>query len=73
MAEKNPKSTHEQTRRFEQAARELGCDEDPGRFDEALKKVARHKPTLHWSDCAVNNGPALPAGPCTCGGFKVDS
>ena len=22
----------------------------------------------HTSDCATNNGPALPAGPCDCGG-----
>jgi hypothetical protein len=29
---------------FKTTARELGCDEDPARFDEALKKVARHKP-----------------------------
>ncbi len=21
----------------------------------------------HWSSCAVNNGPALPVGPCNCG------
>lgn len=33
-----------QSKAFEDAARELGCDEDPARFDEALKKVARHKP-----------------------------
>ncbi len=29
---------------FAEAARALGCDEDPAHFDEALKKVARHKP-----------------------------
>jgi hypothetical protein len=23
----------------------------------------------HWSDCAVNNAPALPVGPCDCGGW----
>ena len=22
---------------------------------------------LHWSDCAVHNGPAYPAGECDCG------
>jgi hypothetical protein len=22
---------------------------------------------MHWSDCAVHNGPAYPAGPCDCG------
>lgn len=21
----------------------------------------------HWSDCPVNNAPALPVGPCNCG------
>jgi hypothetical protein len=30
--------------RFAQTARALGCDEDHAHFDEALKKVARHKP-----------------------------
>jgi hypothetical protein len=25
----------------------------------------------HWSDCAVFNGPALSAGPCSCGGFTI--
>jgi hypothetical protein len=28
---------------FTAATKELGCDEDPAHFDEALKKVARHK------------------------------
>jgi len=25
---------------------------------------------LHWSDCAVNNGPAYPAGECDCGAWQ---
>lgn len=25
----------------------------------------------HWSDCAVNNGPALPIGECDCGGLEL--
>ena len=33
-----------QSEHFEQAARDLGCDDDPAHFDAALKKVARHKP-----------------------------
>ncbi len=33
-----------QSERFKQAARELGCDENESHFEEALKKVARHKP-----------------------------
>jgi hypothetical protein len=31
----------------------------------AKRKMAADK--LHWSDCAVHNGPAYPAGPCDCG------
>lgn len=33
-----------QSGRFKEAARELGCDDSEEAFDEALKKVARHKP-----------------------------
>lgn len=25
----------------------------------------------HWSDCAIHNAPALPAGPCDCGGLEL--
>lgn len=25
----------------------------------------------HWSDCAVHNTPAYPAGPCNCGGLEL--
>lgn len=39
--EQTPTSQREQ---FEQAARALGCDDDPAHLDEALKKVARRKP-----------------------------
>lgn len=35
----------------------------PGNFSVA----DRPKPGEHWSDCAVHNEPALPAGPCDCG------
>ena len=34
----------EQSARFIEAARELGCDESPDAFEAAVKKVARHKP-----------------------------
>lgn len=33
-----------QSRRFIEAARELGCDESEANFEAALKQVARHKP-----------------------------
>jgi hypothetical protein len=46
---KNPPVKNDPTQfaRFVEAARKLGCDEDPAYFDEILKKVARHKPPLH--------------------------
>jgi hypothetical protein len=34
----------QQSKAFIEAARKLGCDEDPAHFDEILKRVARHKP-----------------------------
>ena len=42
MREKRPSG--EQSKRFVDAARELGCDESEPHFEEKLKKVARHKP-----------------------------
>ena len=39
-----PESGAEQHQRFVEAARELGCDESEERFDETLKRVAKHKP-----------------------------
>jgi hypothetical protein len=43
---KKPTSADSQSDKFIEAARELGCDDDPAHFDEMLKKVARHKPKL---------------------------
>lgn len=61
MAGKNPKNTDEQTRRFEQAAHDFECDDDPAHFDEVLKKVARHKPAE--SDSASPPKPEKPSKP----------
>lgn len=36
-----PKS---QAEKFEEAARELECDEDEARFDERVRKLVKHKP-----------------------------
>ena len=33
-----------QSDKFKELARELEADEDEGRWDERLKKVAKHKP-----------------------------
>ena len=33
-----------QIERFREMARELGCDENEAKFDEILRRVARHKP-----------------------------
>ena len=35
---------------------------------QAKRKMAADK--LHWSDCAVHNGPAYPAGECDCGAMN---
>jgi hypothetical protein len=40
----NTRNADSQVKRFREAARDLGCDESEERFNEALKKVARHKP-----------------------------
>jgi hypothetical protein len=44
MTKKTENRSPPQSEKFLEAARSLGCDEDPAHFDEALKKVARHKP-----------------------------
>jgi hypothetical protein len=33
-----------QSERFKQAARELGCDDDPERFKETVRKLAKAPP-----------------------------
>lgn len=33
-----------QAEKFRQAARDLECDEDEGRWDERLRKIAKQKP-----------------------------
>lgn len=33
----------EQSKKFKEKARELGCDESEGRFNDALKQVAKNK------------------------------
>ena len=38
------KTDKAQHRRFVEKARELGCDEDEERFNDRLKKIARHEP-----------------------------
>lgn len=42
------KTNEEQLRRFQEAARELECDDDPERFAERVRKIAKappvHKP-----------------------------
>ncbi len=43
-AKKDTAADPEQSARFIEAARELGCDESPDAFEAAVKKVAQHKP-----------------------------
>lgn len=33
-----------QSKKFEEAAHELECDDDPKRFDERLGNLVKHKP-----------------------------
>lgn len=33
-----------QSEKFKQAARDLECDEDEARWDDALKKIAKQRP-----------------------------
>ncbi len=45
MTARTKRDAGEQHERFIEAARALGCDEDEARFNAALGKVARQKPT----------------------------
>jgi hypothetical protein len=47
---------------FDELARKQGAW---GGGFQAKRQMAADK--LHWSDCAVHNGPAYPAGKCDCG------
>ena len=40
--------------------------------NEQVQKADKPEPTLHWSDCAIYNGPAYEPGPCDCGGYKPE-
>lgn len=42
-----PKS---QIEKFKEAARDLECDEDEGRWNERLKKIVKHKPSEKSDD-----------------------
>lgn len=66
----------DQSKRFIEAARDIGASEDADVFDRVLGKIAKAPPpksvqkrkaVQHASDCAVHNGPAMKAGPCDCG------
>jgi hypothetical protein len=70
-----PYAPKSQLEKFRQAARDLKADDSEKHFDEKLGNIARFKPearaVVHASDCAVNNAPAMPPGPCNCGAEKV--
>ena len=52
----------EEDEAFDEIARKQGMW---GGGFQAKRAAAADK--MHWSDCAVHNGPAYPAGPCDCG------
>ena len=64
-----------QVDKLKQAARDLEADDSEIHFNDKLSKIARARPevraVVHASDCAVNNAPAMPPGPCNCGAKKA--
>ncbi len=44
MAKKISPADRKQVAAFRKAARDLGCEDDEGRFQDALRRVAKHKP-----------------------------
>jgi hypothetical protein len=44
MSAKNVSRSESQSDKFKQAALDLECDDDPARFDERMKKLAKQKP-----------------------------
>ena len=60
-----------------QAKRQAAMDKVNAEFNEEYIKyrtafpkgytAPKQESVQHWSDCAVHNGPAYPAGPCDCG------
>ena len=44
VPKKKPEKTLTQPEKFEEAARELGCNEDESAFDEMIKEVAKAPP-----------------------------
>jgi hypothetical protein len=44
------KATKSQLDKFKEAARDLGTDDDPKRFDERLGKLVKHKPVEKKAD-----------------------
>ena len=43
----------EQSRRFIEKARELGCDDDEAKFIKTVKKIAAHKPVAKKASTPV--------------------
>jgi hypothetical protein len=44
MTVKTPQKRDDQAKAFRKAARELGCDSDEGKFQDALRTIAKVKP-----------------------------
>lgn len=43
---RQPKNPKRQIEAFRKAARELGCDEDEGRFQDVLRQIAKSQPRV---------------------------
>lgn len=44
--------------KFKEAARDLGADDDPKRFNERLGKLVKHKPARSTVDKKIEGGAA---------------
>lgn len=52
-AKKSDDENHNQFHRFQEAARELGCDEDEAHFDEKLGKIARQRAPARKDEMSI--------------------
>lgn len=53
-----PQADPEQRRRFIEVARELGCEENLARFDEAVKRIGKARPVHREAKKAKTESPS---------------
>lgn len=45
-------------------------ERESAEMEVASEALGYEAQMMHYSSCAVHNAPALPVGPCNCGGFS---